>query len=506
MTKNEQGSGTIRTVRDRKTGLTLGFQALLPRELSDPPKDCKNPETYQRPIGPRFDTWDEARTLLDAAIVEKRDVSSLRHGLPVSNYVQQEIKGRLNEAKRAYENVARANKSVSTWRSIDRVFISQAPFYGWPPSRVEVGDLQAWFDWLRDEAENSKTGEPLSGSFIRNVAQLLHAAFARAKIAPNPLDSLDLPAKSRPRVVHMALGEQRRFFGSGDIDLEDRVMAGCGMGAAVRVNELLSLEANDIFLDVADPHLIVRYGGDHHAPTKGRRIRRVELFEPGLGFWKIWMARFYTGGVRVFSGPKGGYLKAWPERFPGWSDVVGKKITSHVMRHTYAVAILSGTWAYDPQSLEFVQQQLGHADRATTERYYGAYEIGTWQRQVRRFTGREARPEYSNGLTALELLGFDASTDVSGQENAAVSGSDFDPRYSPKSAQSTAETPQTDASTHQTLRALAELALEVIQAQVDGDPLAAAKAFRLAEAVVLASERSDAEAEIQLGRIVGGAS
>jgi len=432
MTKNEQGMGTIRTVRDRKSGLTLGFQALLPRELSEPPNGCKTPDTYQRPIGPRVDTWDEARALLDAAITELRDVSSLRHGLPLSSYVQQEIKARFGEAKREYGNVARANKSVSTWRSIDRVFLAEAPFNDWPPARVETPDLQSWFDWLRDEAENAKTGDPLSGNFIRNVAQLLRAAFARAKVAPNPVDSLDLPAKNRPRIVHLGIAEQRALFASDDISLADRVMAGCGMGAGLRVNELLSLEATDLFLDVADPHLIVRYGGDHHAPPKGRRVRRVELFEPGLGFWKIWMDRYYGGTVRVFSGPKGGYLKSWPELFPGWAAVVGKKITSHVMRHTYAVAMLSGTWAYDPQSLEFVQQQLGHADRATTERYYGAYEIGTWQRQVRHFTGREARPEYSNGLTALELLGFDASSDVSGPGNPGNSGSDFDPRHSPR--------------------------------------------------------------------------
>lgn len=413
MTKNEQGAGTIRTVRDRKTLEVLGYQALLPRELSKPPDGCGDPDKYQQPLGPRLASWEEARALLSAAIVERTEPQTLRQGLPLSHYLAHEIKARLQEARREYGNAARAEKSVSTWRSIDRVFLKAAPFYEWPPSQLEVGDLQVWLDWLRDEAENQKTGEPLSATFIRNVAQFLRAAFARAKVTPNPIDGVELPAKSRPRVVHLDIAAQRRFFGS-EVELEDRVRAGCGMGAGLRVNELLSVEMTDIFLDGPDPHLIVRYGGDHHAPPKGRRIRRVELYEPGLGFWRLWMKRFYAGGVRVFEGPKGGYLKAWPELFPGWSDLVGKKITSHVMRHTFAVAVLSGSWGYDPQSLEFVQQQLGHADRTTTERYYGAYEAGTWQKAVARMVGREPRAENPKAVTALQLLGLDVSPDVLG--------------------------------------------------------------------------------------------
>lgn len=81
------------------------------------------------------------------------------------------------------------------------------------------------------------------------------------------------------------------------------------MGAGLRVNELLSVEVTDLFLDGPAPHLIARYGGDHHAPPKGRRIRRVELYEPGLGFWRLWMKHFYKGGVPVSRDPKAGISK-----------------------------------------------------------------------------------------------------------------------------------------------------------------------------------------------------
>ena len=54
------------------------------------------------------------------------------------------------------------------------------------------------------------------------------------------------------------------------------------------------------------------------------------------------------------------------------------RLSSHGMRHTYAVAMLSGTWGYEPKSLEFVSDQLGHAELQTTQRYYAAYESETW--------------------------------------------------------------------------------------------------------------------------------
>jgi len=498
VTRNEQGSGTIRTVRDRSSGEVLGYQALLPREFSKPPPGCKNPETYQQPVGPRLDLREEARRLLDAAIGERLSAGSLALGLPLSSYLASEIKSRLSDARREYRNDARANKNVSTWNSINRVWLSKSPFYQYPPSAIDATELQSWFDWLRDSAEKAN-GDPLSGNFIRNIAQFLRATFDRARIKPNPVDTLTLPDKNHARFVHLEIAAQREFFDS-QVDLEDRTMAGCGMGGGLRVGELLSLERTDVFLDVPDPHLIVRYGGDHRAPPKGRRVRRVELIEPGLGFFALWLERFYKGGVRLFEGPQGGYLKAWPELFPAWSDIVGKQITSHVMRHSYAVAMLSGTWGYDPQSLEFIQHQLGHADRSTTERFYGAYESGTWQRHARHLAGREARPAARRPLMARELLGLDVSNDVPGGFFLdKMKHSVRSPSLTQISKKSD-RLPQTDAHTHQSLR---EQAVGLLQAIETDDPQVHAKAISLARSVLLEDARGTATVSVA---VMGSAS
>jgi integrase len=469
MTTSEHGAGTIRAVRSKKTGEIIGYQALLPRELSRPRRGSGR-VGYQEPVGPPCATKEEARRVLDAVLYELKSRGAVRHGLPFSSYVEQELRAAHTEARRRYGSLARANKACATARSIDRRWLSKASFYDYPPAAIQLDDLQRWIDQLRDEAEGL-SGEPLSSSFVR----IGGANLARA---------LELPAKDAPSVRYLELPAQRAFFASS-AELSDRVMVGCGMGPGLRVGELLSFEIDDVHLDDHDPYLIVRYGGDHHAPTKGGRVRRVELYEPALGFWRLWLGRFYAGGRRVFAGPAGGYLKAWPENFPGWAQLAGvDRLSSHIMRHTYAVAMLSGTWGYEPRSLEFVSKQLGHADVQTTERYYGAYEFGVWQREVRRMTGRDpVRPLAP--VTAAELLGLDASVEGSGSagggEKPPIALVQATPPSSTQTQEFSKETGRGDASPHHVL-ALLEGALVATR---DGEPHAAR---RLVEAAGAARE------------------
>lgn len=405
MKKSETGGGTVRTVR-AKDGTVLGYRALLPRELSEPPEGCKDPGKYQEPIGPLCDTEDRARKILGAAIFSLVEKRALRHGLPLAHFVGNVIRGKLQDARLVYPTAGRANLAVSTWRSIDRVWLRGAPFYEWLPEQIEVPDLQHFFDGLK--LRNGKSGEPLSSHFIRNVGALLRAALELAARAPNPMDSVKLPARGKPKVEHLGVAAQRQLFRAPEIQLGDRVMIGCGMGAGLRVGELLSIEAADVHLDDADPYLWIQFGGAHQSPTKGRELRRVELFEPGLGFWRRWMNSHRTPGqALVFAGPRGGFQKHWAEQFPAWAERAGRTaMTSHIMRHSYAVSMLSGSWGYEPKSLEFVQNQLGHSDQATTEKYYGAFEHGTWQRDVQRMTGRTTEPTKRTVVTANALLGL----------------------------------------------------------------------------------------------------
>jgi len=507
MTKSKQGGGTTRTIRDRATGAVLGYQALMPRGMSKAPPGCKNPKTYQQKVGPRCATRAAALLILAEAITARKEVATLSHGLTFSHYLRQEMKVRHLKAKTDFklsmadDPHAAADAHLAAWRSADRIHFSNASFYEYPPNAIEIETLQAWIDSLQTDYESKRTGEPLSPGSAANIGEMLRAVFDRAKVKPNPMSSVELPSKGDPRFVHLDGSEQFCFFGSDEIPLRDRVMAGCMMAMAGRIGELISLEPKDLHIGpdaVHGPHVVARFGGRKHRPTKGRAPGRVELFEPGLGFFRLWMRDYYRGGARVFEGPSGGVLSNWALNFSrapeegkrSWSEIVGKKITSHVMRHTHAVAMLSGTWGYDPQSLDFVQGQLRHSSRAVTEKYYAAYEDGSRARQVRHMTGNEIRLR-GHEVTALALLGLaDASFDASGPKNLAkIAVRSVDGRPE-NGAQTNWKTGSSDASTHQTLVTLSREVLRAVQA---GEPLPyiatlAAELARLAGSSVTQTE------------------
>lgn len=437
MSKAEHGRGTVRTIRNRK-GEVTGYQALLPRELSRAPVGHPNPDDYREPLGKPMQTFDLARGMLDAALIQARKNPALGRGPDFAWTLDAEIKSRHTDARRDLGSETKANKLVSTWRSMERTWFARAPFYNWTPNQISIGDLQAWVTFLREEAESHR-GEPLSGDFIRGMVMLLRSVFERAGIKPNPARELDLPARGDPKIPHWLLETQRLVFGADKATLShrDKLMIGCGMGGGLRVGELLAIELGNVFLDGPDPHLVVKYGGPGRGLTKSRKPRTVELFEPGLGFWRLALAeRRLSTSKLVFPGPRGGYLKAWPELFPAWGEALDlEPTTSHIMRHTYAVSMLSGTWGYAPRSLEFVQKQLGHSSVSVTEKYYGAFHSGVWRREVQIMTGR---PDTAGRVvvTAESLLGAaggDIGSAVSqGGGTSEESGSGNVPRHSPK--------------------------------------------------------------------------
>jgi integrase len=290
MTKGEANRGAVRRVKG-PNGQVL-FQAFLPRRYSTPPRDCASPESYQEPLGPRFDTEREARQLLNAALVDLREKKTLQHGLPLSHYVSEAIDAEHHAARRKYDDEARANTRTSTWRSIEKLWLRNEDFMSWPPRDVSVVRLRQWLNFMNDKALGQK-GKPLSAHFVRNCVRLLSKAFDRVPDLPNPITALDVPEKPAPSIIHLTFAEQRRLFRApeSDVPLEQRIMIGCGMGSGLRVGELLAIEPQHVHLeDDDDLHLWVEYGGPNHAPTKSGQSRRVELPE-ALARGVRWLVR-----------------------------------------------------------------------------------------------------------------------------------------------------------------------------------------------------------------------
>lgn len=497
------GLGSIRQER-RSTGVV--FVPILPRHLSKAPPDCENPEDYRERLEPQED-WEAAFRLLTAAVkMRQRDPYAVTRSLSFALDAHTTLERLRSDALRTYGSEAQANRRISTPKGFCENWLSREPWWDLPTDTVTTEDLQATADRILRSGRNSK-GQPVSVHFVHSLMAFLRTVFDEHGVTPNPVGGVRLPKKPAPRVPYWGLAQQRTFFGAPEIELADRVQMGCGMGAGLRVGELLALEIDDVHAYDPDPYLVVRFGGPDHAPPKGRRERRVELFEPGLGFFRLWLEHFYveTPSRLVFAGPLGGYQKHWPEKFPAWGKALRLRAsTSHIMRHSYAVAMLSGTWGYAPQGLDFVREQLGHRDIGTTEKYYGAFEQETWRRQVRHMTGRVEVESERSAVTAHELLKLgrdwgDENAEPSTKTAGRVQSPSSTPRLTkqPKTAENAAEDGKLGWNHSNSVAGLVELAERFLQRCAAQDPFAIQAGLELAQRVLEVAAQDDGDVELE---------
>lgn len=129
-------------------------------------------------------------------------------------------------------------------------------------------------------------------------------------------------------------------------------------GAGVRVSELTSLQLDQLHVD--DGYLTV-WG-------KGSKERRVPLGEPAAAALRAWLAIRSEAappeaGGSVFVNERGKPLTPRDAR-----RILDRRALSpthpHALRHTFATHLLDGG-----ADLRAVQELLGHADVATTQRY-----------------------------------------------------------------------------------------------------------------------------------------
>jgi integrase len=168
------------------------------------------------------------------------------------------------------------------------------------------------------------------------------------------------------------------------------------IGAGLRISEALALKIADLELDTSGGVIVVYRSAKRDAvgSTKSDRFRPVEI-GPGLSTLlrahlsarRVAQAADHAGAP-VFAMPSRTRKREngrWQERGDGgpmdrstvsrdWHktalrDAGLRDMPLHALRHTAAAS-----WLAAGNSLMYVQRQLGHADIATTERYYGHLE------------------------------------------------------------------------------------------------------------------------------------
>jgi integrase/recombinase XerC len=256
------------------------------------------------------------------------------------------------------------------------------------PSTVDAyrRDLAAFFTWA-ERLGTSSPGEVQRTTVRRYLAYLATRGFARRTIARrastlrryfgwarrvgavtnDPTAGLSAPrGEARlPRVLHpdelrSLLDEPASVGPDGARDLRDTALLELLYGSGLRVAEASALDVDD--LDLAQGR--VRVWG------KGGKQRVVPLSEPAadaLGRWladgRRELATEASPGAALFLNLRGRRMTPRDAR-----RVLDRRAVApthpHALRHTFATHLLDGG-----ADLRVVQELLGHADLATTQRY-----------------------------------------------------------------------------------------------------------------------------------------
>jgi integrase len=256
--------------------------------------------------------------------------------------------------------------------------------------------------WMDEQAEAVEAGEIASKTINNTLGTLvvcLNAAVKDRVIASNPALGIERLPPAHIEHDYLRLHEIPPYL---DACVEVyRPLAEVLVRAGLRISEAIALQIADLELEQTGGFIVVyrshKKAGTHKTAsgsTKGDRFRSVEI-GPGLSRTlqdqlarRAEMARgdqkhapVFVMPVRTRKADRGRWASAGsPEPFDRntvsrqWhkialQDAALRDMPLHSLRHTAAAAWLAGG-----NSLMYVQRQLGHADIATTERYYGHLE------------------------------------------------------------------------------------------------------------------------------------
>ncbi|HEY3946161.1 MAG TPA: site-specific integrase, partial [Solirubrobacteraceae bacterium] len=256
--------------------------------------------------------------------------------------------------------------------------------------------------WMADQADRVEAGEIAAKTINNTLGTLvvcLNAAVKDLVIASNPALGIERLPPAHIEHDYLRLHEIPLYLDA--CPEVYRPLAEVLVRAGLRISEAIGLQIADLELEQTGGSIIVyrshkktRAHKTASGSTKGNKFRSVEI-GPGLSrTLKGQLARraemasgdqnsapLFVMPVRTRKADRGRWASAGdPERFDRntvsqvWhkialEDAALRNMPLHSLRHTAAAAWLAG-----PNSLMYVQRQLGHADIATTERYYGHLE------------------------------------------------------------------------------------------------------------------------------------
>ena len=179
------------------------------------------------------------------------------------------------------------------------------------------------------------------------------------RVQENPFEFLDLPKRMKTLPKVLSVSEVQRLLDSTDLGLNEKVALELLYACGLRVSELITLQIQQVSLDVGYVRCIGKGGKERLIPLGEITVALLERF--------LQLCRKNVPPNSPLLSRENG--KAY-SRFDIWrlmkqlGQQLGKNISPHTLRHSFATHLLE-----NGADLRVVQELLGHSDISTTQIY-----------------------------------------------------------------------------------------------------------------------------------------
>lgn len=275
-----------------------------------------------------------------------------------------------NDAIEKYRNALRGDKrSENTVREYLNVVENFLEYTKKEPEQVTSADIEKYKVYLAVEKYYSKNS-------IYTVVKALQSFYKFLKL--ETAKNISVPRKPKQIPKYLTFNETNRLLDMAREDRRDYAMLTILAYTGLRVNELCNLKISDI--DFAEKVIRVQSG-------KGDKDRIVIMEDKTLEALREYIKiRIPVKDFLFTSQKKTRISPAHVERLVRNYAVkcgITKKVTPHVLRHTFATTLLR-----NGADIRFIQQILGHSSLATTQIYTHVDD------QSLKFAYDKAKPNY----------------------------------------------------------------------------------------------------------------
>lgn len=232
--------------------------------------------------------------------------------------------------------------------------------------QVSMQDVSVFEGYLRQE----KGYAPSSAKRILSAVRGLHRFLvSEGELEANPANEVPLPKLPQhlPDVLSMeAVGKIMEIPRTGTpLGVRDRAILEVLYGCGLRVGELCSLDAGDLFLDQGYLRIRGKGGKSRISPISGQALAWLASYEQNSR--PIFAQKAALAPSAVFLNSRGGRLSRQSVHkmvAKAGADAGYPNLHPHTLRHSYATHMLAGG-----ADLRVIQELLGHADLSTTQIY-----------------------------------------------------------------------------------------------------------------------------------------